>query len=89
MFLPDLLAGRHILITGGGTGLGKSMGRRFLELDVLTLEGDRIKEVTAFITRAADLPDAEAYARWPAQPDDEEMARIVFEAVGLPRRIAP
>src|SRR3954471_10186713 len=58
-------------------------------LDVLTLEGERIKEVTAFITRTADLPDAEAYARWPAQPEDEEMVRIVFESVGLPRRIAP
>ena len=32
MFKDDLLAGAHILITGGGTGLGKSMGRRFLEL---------------------------------------------------------
>ena len=32
MFTPDLLAGKRILITGGGTGLGKSMGRRFLEL---------------------------------------------------------
>jgi NAD(P)-dependent dehydrogenase (short-subunit alcohol dehydrogenase family) len=32
MFQPDLLAGKRILITGGGTGLGKSMGRRFLEL---------------------------------------------------------
>jgi len=32
MFQSDLLAGRRILITGGGTGLGKSMGRRFLEL---------------------------------------------------------
>ena len=32
MFKPDLLKGAHILITGGGTGLGKSMGRRFLEL---------------------------------------------------------
>ncbi len=32
MFKPDLLAGKRILITGGGTGLGKSMGRRFLEL---------------------------------------------------------
>ena len=32
MFKDDLLAGQHILITGGGTGLGKSMGRRFLEL---------------------------------------------------------
>lgn len=32
MFQPDLLAGKRILITGGGTGLGKSMGRRLLEL---------------------------------------------------------
>jgi NAD(P)-dependent dehydrogenase (short-subunit alcohol dehydrogenase family) len=32
MFVPDLLKGRSILITGGGTGLGKAMGRRFLEL---------------------------------------------------------
>ena len=38
MFLPDLLAGRHILITGGGTGLGKSMGRRFLELGAAVLD---------------------------------------------------
>ena len=32
MFKDDLLAGQHVLITGGGTGLGKSMGRRCLEL---------------------------------------------------------
>ena len=32
MFQENLLAGKRILITGGATGLGKSMGRRFLEL---------------------------------------------------------
>ncbi len=32
MFQPDLLAGKRILITGGGTGLGKSMGARMAEL---------------------------------------------------------
>ncbi len=32
MFRNDLLAGKRILVTGGGTGLGKNMGRRFLEL---------------------------------------------------------
>ncbi|HYM01872.1 MAG TPA: SDR family oxidoreductase [Stellaceae bacterium] len=32
MFAPDLLKGRFVLVTGGGTGLGKAMGRRFLEL---------------------------------------------------------
>jgi NAD(P)-dependent dehydrogenase (short-subunit alcohol dehydrogenase family) len=32
MFNDQLLAGRRILVTGGGTGLGKSMATRFLEL---------------------------------------------------------
>ncbi|HER27647.1 MAG TPA: short-chain dehydrogenase, partial [Rhodospirillales bacterium] len=32
MFLPDLLKGKRILVTGGGTGLGKIMTRRFMEL---------------------------------------------------------
>ena len=32
MFRNDLLANERVLITGGGTGLGKGMARRFLEL---------------------------------------------------------
>src|SRR6201987_5130868 len=32
MFRENLLAGRRILVTGGGTGLGKSMAARFLQL---------------------------------------------------------
>jgi NAD(P)-dependent dehydrogenase (short-subunit alcohol dehydrogenase family) len=32
MFEKDLLAGKRILVTGGGSGLGAAMGRRFLEL---------------------------------------------------------
>jgi NAD(P)-dependent dehydrogenase (short-subunit alcohol dehydrogenase family) len=32
MFANNLLAGKRILITGGGTGLGKSIGRRYVEL---------------------------------------------------------
>lgn len=32
MFQPGLLAGKRILVTGGGTGPGKTMGRRYVEL---------------------------------------------------------
>lgn len=32
MFKENLLAGRSILVTGGGTGLGKAMAARFLQL---------------------------------------------------------
>lgn len=32
MFRNDLFQGKRILVTGGGTGLGKAMARRFMEL---------------------------------------------------------
>lgn len=32
MYRSDLLSGKRILITGGGTGLGKSIGLRYVEL---------------------------------------------------------
>ena len=32
MFQKNLLKGYRILVTGGGTGLGKAMSKRFLEL---------------------------------------------------------
>ena len=32
MFAPDLLQGQRILVTGGGTGLGRAMAERFLQL---------------------------------------------------------
>jgi NAD(P)-dependent dehydrogenase (short-subunit alcohol dehydrogenase family) len=32
VFQADLLQGKVILVTGGGTGLGRAMGERFLQL---------------------------------------------------------
>jgi RNA polymerase sigma-70 factor, ECF subfamily len=54
-------------------------------LDVLTFEGDRIKEVTAFITRMADSDQQDFYTRWPDQPLDR--ARFTFERFGLPPKL--
>lgn len=45
MFQPDLLRDKRILITGGGTGLGKGMSRRFLELGAVVYICGRRKEV--------------------------------------------
>ena len=32
MFKPNLMTGQRILVTGGGTGLGKAMAEHFLSL---------------------------------------------------------
>src|SRR2546421_5608656 len=50
MFEKGLLAGKRILITGGGSGLGAAMGRRFVELGAeLIICGRRLEllETTA------------------------------------------
>ena len=54
MFQKDLLAGKRILITGGGSGLGKSMGRRFLELGASLAICGRRKEVLEETTSEFD-----------------------------------
>ncbi len=53
MFLPDLLAHKRILITGGGTGLGKGMAARFLELGAEVYICGRREDVLK--TTAAEL----------------------------------
>jgi NAD(P)-dependent dehydrogenase (short-subunit alcohol dehydrogenase family) len=56
MFASDLLHGHTILVTGGGSGLGKAMALRYAELGAkLALLGRRpepLEEVTAEITKA-------------------------------------
>jgi NAD(P)-dependent dehydrogenase (short-subunit alcohol dehydrogenase family) len=45
MFRPDLLKSKRILITGGGTGLGKGMAARFLELGATVYICGRREEI--------------------------------------------
>ena len=60
MFKNDLLAGKKILITGGGTGLGKSIGQRYLELGAHLVICGRRKEVldTTAAEFVASVPGA-------------------------------
>lgn len=45
MLMPDSLKGQTIIITGGGTGLGKSMGKYMLELGANLVITSRKKDV--------------------------------------------
>jgi len=87
MFQSDLLKGKRILVTGGGTGLGKSMGRRVLELGArLGICGRR--EAVLEETRAGF--DADFPGRTRAIPCDlldaaqvDALVEAIFEEVPL------
>ena len=52
MFEKGLLAGKRILVTGGGSGLGAAMGRRFIELGAeLIICGRRLEMLEATAAR--------------------------------------
>jgi NAD(P)-dependent dehydrogenase (short-subunit alcohol dehydrogenase family) len=85
MFRDDLLKDKRILITGGGTGLGKGMAERFLELGATVYICGRREEV---LTAAA----AELHAKGPihALPCDvrkldavEQMMETIWSAGAL------
>jgi RNA polymerase sigma-70 factor, ECF subfamily len=56
-------------------------------LNVLTLRGDKISEVDAFITRDATDPDRDVQARLPEQAYDEQRLEAAFGNFGLPERL--
>ena len=56
-------------------------------LDVLTLDGPRIKQVTSFITRSTLSRDTHFYERWPEQRIDAETVGAAFERFGLPSEL--
>jgi RNA polymerase sigma-70 factor, ECF subfamily len=53
-------------------------------VNVLTFEGEKIKEVDAFILRGSQDPDPEVQARTPEQPADYEKLARTYARFGLP-----
>jgi RNA polymerase sigma-70 factor (ECF subfamily) len=56
-------------------------------LNVLTVRGDRISAVDAFINRSIESSDPESYARFPEEPVDAERMTAYFERFGLPEQL--
>jgi RNA polymerase sigma-70 factor (ECF subfamily) len=56
-------------------------------LNVLTLRGEKISDVVAFVARSIAPAEREAYERWPDQPADPARLMGAFERFGLPDRL--
>jgi RNA polymerase sigma-70 factor (ECF subfamily) len=56
-------------------------------LNVLTLQGDKISEVDAFITRSTEDPDPEVLARMPEQGFETSRLSAAFVNLNLPERL--
>lgn len=85
MFTDDLLKDRVVLVTGGGSGLGLSMTRRFLDLGAKVGIVGRNSERLADAMQTLDVPD-ERKAAHPAdvrEPDEIDRAvAAIGDALG-------
>lgn len=97
MFRDDLLTDQAILVTGGGSGLGKSMVRRFCELGadasicgrrehVLEETAAEIEEATGrrVHTHSCDVREFEAVEEWVARAEEDlgKITGLVNNAAG-------
>jgi len=57
-------------------------------LNVLSLRGEEVSDVTAFIARSAEPRDGEVFERYPDEPVDEARFAALFERFGLPAQLA-
>src|SRR2546427_1406982 len=56
-------------------------------LNVLSLRGDQVSDVVAFIARSAEPREPEKFARYPEEPVDTAKVASFFERFGLPDRL--
>jgi len=79
MFRNDLLGNKRILITGGGTGLGKAMAHRFLQLGATVYICGRREEVLE--QTAAELSAQGTIHALPCDVRNREAVEAMFDAI--------
>lgn len=80
MFRNDLLGEKRILITGGGSGLGLSMGKRFRELGARVAITGRTEQRLS--TAASEIdPSGEHVFTYPADVRDFDAVEALVDAV--------
>src|ERR1700719_4639115 len=79
MFRTDLLLNKRILITGGGTGLGKGMAERFLELGAEVYICGRREEVLK--QTAAELSPKGPIHTLPCDVRDQNAVEQMIESI--------
>jgi NAD(P)-dependent dehydrogenase (short-subunit alcohol dehydrogenase family) len=80
MFAEKILEGKVILITGGGTGLGRSMAQRFLELGGRLAIASRKAEVLAQAARELEEATGGEVFYIPCDVRDPEAVHAMIEA---------
>jgi len=80
MFQSDLLKDKKILITGGGTGLGKSMALRFAELGAQLILTGRRQEVLESAAKEIEKKGANVFFKTCDVRQYEEVETVFSEA---------
>ncbi len=81
MFQSDLLKDKVILVTGGGTGLGRSMGKRFLQLGAKLAIASRRREVIEETAEALRQETKGETFATPVDVRDPEAVTAMLDAV--------
>ena len=81
MFDKQLLSGKNIIVTGGGTGLGKSMASRFAELGANLVITSRRKDVISDTAKELQKLGGEVIAIPCDVRDPDKVEKMVKQTV--------
>ncbi len=79
MFRDGLLAEKVVLVTGGGSGLGRSMAQRFLELGARAIIASRSRERLEEAADALRRETGGEVLAWPCDVRDPEAVTALFD----------